>query len=178
MRVALLDDATVPAPKHLKAHPFASNDLLGSIYPPKTRVIHSPGEGTTCTLGYAVTQGGARKLLRQFGLETFNKQWDLMLQDWCRGAYLPDTAPSGHIKPKIERADRVPKCLTVQPPLISHHFSKGGSSDIRGQGGGYARGTGTPYVRLSTRYNMENLVYGETTNGLEDQLPDDGKPIW
>ncbi|KAI0203255.1 hypothetical protein F4808DRAFT_467357 [Astrocystis sublimbata] len=77
----------------------------------------------------------------------------------------------------------VPICLTVQPPLFSHRYAgeKGGASvsDIRGQGGGMARGKkGTPYVRLSVQENMARLEAGYPVGGLVDQLPDDGEPLW
>ncbi|KAK7962856.1 uncharacterized protein PG986_003681 [Apiospora aurea] len=96
LRVVVADDPTVPAPRHLKPHPFASHDALGELYPPHTRVVHAASSpGTACTLAYAVSQRGARKLLWQFGLEDFSSQWDLMLGDWCAGGYVDRTTPNG-----------------------------------------------------------------------------------
>lgn len=163
VRIVIPNDETVPAPEHLRPHPFAPLDALGDEYPPHTRVVHA-SNGTVCTLAYAISQRAARKLLWRFGLETFTTGWDLMLRDWCDGAYqngtteVPDTTD--------------PVCLTVQPPLFSHHLSKPGSSDIQGLGGGYARKTGAPYIRLSVRLNMAKLAAGAALEDLEDQWPD------
>lgn len=89
LRVVVPDDPSVPAPQHLKPHPFASHDALGELYPPHTRVVHAAASPrTACTLAYAVSQRGARKLLWQFGLEDFSSQWDLMLGNWCAGGYV------------------------------------------------------------------------------------------
>ncbi|KAK8852203.1 glycosyltransferase family 25 protein [Apiospora arundinis] len=89
LRVVIGDDPTVPAPRHLKPHPFAFHDAIGQLYPPHTRVVHAAASPTTaCTLAYAVSQRGARKLLWQFGLEDFASQWDLMLGNWCSGGYV------------------------------------------------------------------------------------------
>ena len=163
VRVVISNDYTVPAPEHLRPHPFASLDPLGEQYPPHTRVVHA-SNGTVCTLAYAVSQQAARKLLWRFGLETFTTGWDLMLRDWCDGNY-----QSGS---KEASDPRSPMCLTVQPPLFSHYFSGPGSSDIQGLGGGYARKKGTPYVRLSVRMNMAKLASGAPTEELEDQWPE------
>ncbi|KAK8061666.1 hypothetical protein PG994_008032 [Apiospora phragmitis] len=99
LRVVVPDDPTVPAPRHLKPHPFASHDALGELYPPHTRVVHATtSPGTACTLAYAVSQRGARKLLWQFGLEDFSSQWDLMLGSWCAGGYVGGKTQDENIK--------------------------------------------------------------------------------
>ncbi|KAI0863464.1 hypothetical protein F4860DRAFT_468345 [Xylaria cubensis] len=170
LTISIPDDATVPAPKHLKPHPFALPDKLGEVYPPHTRIVHAVN-GNVCSLAYAVSQTGARKLLRRFRRKGFVDQWDLMLRDYCMGEY-----------EEGEKNDGPPVCLTVQPPLISHHYAgeEGASvSDIRGQGGGLARGKkGTPYVRLSVQENLSRLVAGFPMHELVDQLPDAGDPLW
>ncbi|KAI8961781.1 glycosyltransferase family 25 protein [Daldinia sp. FL1419] len=162
LRIEIPGDETVPVPKHLKPHPFALKDKLGELYPPHTRVVHA-SSGNVCTLAYAVSHQGARKLLSQFD-DHYDAQWDLMLQRWCEGKYTT--------------TDKLGVCLTVQPPLFSHHYAKGGASNILSQGGGYAKGTGTPYIRLSVRQNIDRLVAGAREGELVDQLPDDGDPIW
>jgi len=163
LRVTIPGDTTVPEPKHLKPHPFASPDPLGAHFPPHTRVVHA-ASGTICTQAYAVSQSGARKLLYQFGLETFTTGWDLMLRDWCDGIYMDEGD---------DVAGRRPQCVAVQPPLFSHYFfNKDGSSDIQAQGGGYLHRTGSQYVRLSVRRNFRELVNGEPVARLTDQWPD------
>lgn len=181
LRVAISGDDTVPAPKHLKPHPFALQDKLGELYPPHTRVIHA-SSGTVCSLAYAVSHQGARKLLREFDSH-YDAQWDLMLQKWCEGGYHLRGRSNPKSDPDTDDVDPEdqgirPICVTVQPPLFSHHFAKGGTSNIQGQGGGYAKGTGTSYIRFSVQENMERLIVGAPASELIDQMPDDGDPIW
>ncbi|KAK4170981.1 family 25 putative glycosyltransferase [Triangularia setosa] len=158
LRVTIPNDVTVPDPKHLKAHPFALQDSLAREHPPHTRVVHASYK-TTCTQAYAVSQRGARKLLYHFGLKTLTAGWDLMLGDWCDGLYSQGKGPV---------------CVTVQPPLFSHHYGKGAASDITAPGGGFVNKDKemTPYVRLSVRVNMERLVQGLGIEGLVDQWGD------
>ncbi|KAI1747265.1 hypothetical protein F4782DRAFT_521924 [Xylaria castorea] len=189
LTISIPDDETVPAPKHLKPHPFALHDKLSEAYPAHTRIVHA-ADGNVCSLAYAVSRTGARKLLRRFGRDGFVDQWDLMLRDYCMGEY-EDRGGDGSGKVGDEEEEEggnggppppPPVCLTVQPPLISHHYAgeEGASvSNIRGQGGGFARGKkGTPYVRLSVQENLSRLVAGFPVYKLIDQLPDDGDPLW
>ncbi|KAI2615056.1 glycosyltransferase family 25 protein [Hypoxylon sp. NC1633] len=183
LKITIPGDETVPAPKHLKPHPFSLQDKLGDEYPPHTRVVHAANKNV-CTLAYAVSRQGARKLLLDF-VVNFESQWDLMLQKWCEGGYDveressrtgPELDSDG--KTTYERREATPVCLTVQPPLISHRYAKGGASDIQSQGGGYAKGTGTPYIRLSVQENLQRLTAGVPESQIVDQLPDNGKTIW
>ncbi|KAK3938620.1 hypothetical protein QBC46DRAFT_439812 [Diplogelasinospora grovesii] len=174
-RVIIPNDLTVPVPKHLKPHPFALQDSeIAELYPAHTRLVHV-SHGTTCTQAYAVSQAGARKLLWQFGLQSLTTGWDLMLRDWCDGNYTTTTT--------TDSKRYKPVCVTVQPPLFSHHFGKGpaAASDITAPGGGFANSNDkkemSPYIRLSVRLNMRRLlVQGDNTGigegALEDQYPD------
>lgn len=162
LRVTIPDDSTVPSPKHLRPHPFALQDSLAKQYPAHTRVVHA-SSGTTCTQAYAVSQAGARKLLWRFGLQTLTTGWDLMLRDWCDGSYA-STAESVMVEASPDNNKReAPVCVTVQPPLFSHHYGKGAASDIMAPGGGFVNNEKemTPYIRVSVRLNMERLVHGK-----------------
>jgi hypothetical protein len=171
LTVVMGNDETVPAPKHLKRHPLADRtDKIASLFPPHVRLIHE-SRNTVGIQAYAVSQRGARRLLWQFGLETFTNGYDLMLRDWCDGAYETDW--------EQER----PVCLTVQPPLISHYFPKGGSSDIGGVGGGYMRRVGSCFIRYSVKNNLGRIFSKgnrktEQIDGLQDQWPDEGPGPW
>ncbi|KAK4140582.1 uncharacterized protein C8A04DRAFT_39802 [Dichotomopilus funicola] len=164
LRVTIADDPTVPSAAHLKPHPFALQDALADVYPAHTRVVHA-ASGTACTQAYAVSQQGARKLLWQFGLQTLTTGWDLMLRDWCDGFY---PASEGAREDDFEddaageQGRKHPMCVTVQPPLFSHHYGRGAASDIMAPGGGFVNREKemTPYVRQSVRLNMERLVRG------------------
>ncbi|KAH9895375.1 glycosyltransferase family 25 protein [Xylariomycetidae sp. FL2044] len=218
LRVSLPRDPTVPVAAHLKAHRFARPDALGAAYEPHTRVVHAVS-GNACTLAYAVSARGARKMMWRLGVEDENGelekyQWDLMVRDWCQGEFEPGGGGGGVGGHEVDglrhgiykrrggserggasaRGEKgsdeeeedgagaaAPVCLTVQPPLFSHYYTKGSSSDIMAQGGGYAKGeemTGSPYIRVSVRKNLGRLSAGRPFAELEDQLPDDGKGIW
>ncbi|KAL8388315.1 hypothetical protein RB595_009318 [Gaeumannomyces hyphopodioides] len=180
--ITIQDDETVPAPRHLRPHPFADRlDRLATAHPPRTRVVHA-SRGTTCTLGYAVSQSGARKLLWRFGVDTFTTGFDLMLRDLCDGRYHADPGGDGENGVKGGgheaeqwRARRRPVCLTVQPPLFSHFSSGRGDagSDIQGVGGGYMQRSGSQYIRLSVKQNLGRLIEGAPFEELVDQWPDD-----
>jgi hypothetical protein len=199
LKIAIRNDISVPSPKHLKPHPFALRDKLAVVYPAQTRIVHAVN-GNACSLAYAVSQRGARKLLWRFLREGFVYQWDMMLRDYCMGEY-EDEEGDGRGERGKEGGTRGKEsvslvCLTVQPPLISHHYAGEGSakvgggggggggggasvSNIRGQGGGFARGKkGTPYVRLSVQANLRRLTTGFPMDELVDQLPDDGNTLW
>ncbi|KAI0597216.1 glycosyltransferase family 25 protein [Biscogniauxia sp. FL1348] len=196
--VALPDDPTVPEPRHLKPHPFALRDGLGTAFAPHTRAVHAARGGTACSLAYAVSGRGARRIARAFHHHNYNYnqnqnqnrkenqnqnrnhngnkedekryyQWDLMLRDWCQGDGEENGEEYG------EEGEEPPVCITVQPPLVSHYYSAGdggGGSDIRGLGGGYAHSAGSPYIRLSVRGNLERLAAGVPEGELVDQWPD------
>jgi len=169
LKVTIPSDPTVPAPEHLKPHPFALQDALGEKYPPHTRIVHA-SSATTCTQAYAVSQKGAQKLLWQFGLQTLSNGWDFMLKDWCDGAYVNTHDLDGSDDKPIVLV-RGPMCVTVQPPLFSHHYGKGAASDITAPGGGFINKDKemSPYIRLSVRLNMGRLVKGASFVNLVDQ---------
>jgi hypothetical protein len=184
--LTLPNDSTVPMPKYLKAHPFQDAlDPLASAYPPHTRIYHRASGGELCTIAYAVSQRGARRLLHQFGLKKWDTIFDSALGQWCAGQDekpKPGSANGGKSddqqhplvgvsKEKSEKVmDRV--CLTSQPPIFAHHHPKSGESDIGGLGGGYARKYETKYLRYSVRMNLETIVQGEEGAPLKDQWPD------
>ncbi|KAF1841169.1 glycosyltransferase family 25 protein [Cucurbitaria berberidis CBS 394.84] len=171
------NDPTVPIPKHLKAHPFQGGpDPLATAYPPHTRIYHRSTGGELCTVGYAVTQRGARRLLHQFGLAGWNGIFDSELGRWCAG-FDPDMGaqfPPTKLAPETERKGRKERvCVTSQPPIFAHHHPLQGESDIGGLGGGYARAYETKYLRYSVRMNLERLVQGRVgERELVDQWPD------
>ena len=159
--LTLPNDDTVPLPKYLKAHPFQSTtDPLASAYPPHTRIYHRGTGGLLCTVGYAVSQRGARRILHQFGLKNWNDIYDSELGRWC--------ASDDMVGKEGKRAkDRV--CITSQPPIFAHHHPLNGESDIGGLGGGYARKYETKYLRFSVRMNLEKLI--RASKKLVDQWP-------
>ncbi|CAI9633766.1 unnamed protein product [Alternaria burnsii] len=176
------NDFTVPSAQHLKAHPFQGDpDALGTTFPPHTRIYHQATGGTLCTVSYAVSQRGARRLLHQFGVSGWNGIFDSELGRWCAGND-PDMgrqAQNSHTTVEgggigVNGDERV--CVTVQPPIFAHHHPNNGESDIGGLGGGYAKRYETKYLKYSVRMNLAALigrVGGEgDTEGLVDQWPD------
>jgi len=129
-----------------------------SVYPNHTRVITFASEGT-CSLAYAVSQRGARRLLYDIGLVKLDNPLDITLREWC--SEHPETT-----RPE----DR--KCLTVLPQLFDTHNPAGtASSDVSPEGeGGYRDKGGTANIRWSVRMNMDQILEGRTD--YLDQYPD------
>lgn len=147
------DDETVPQQQHIDGLPD-----LKRQYPNHTRVYHHVQEGI-CSLGYAVTQKGARQLLYEAGLKPFNVAYDILLLWFCDGAEQEGRAYHD--------------CLTMQPSLFQHHRPAGpksAESDISSHGDGYEKDARTTVVRHSVRLNAEELMEGGTN--FIDQYPD------
>ncbi|CAO2655949.1 Nn.00g047520.m01.CDS01 [Neocucurbitaria sp. VM-36] len=172
-RLMLLDDPTVPKPINLRPSHTAPLDSISSIYPPHTRIYHRT-QGTLCTLAYAVTQRGARKILYEHGLRNLDKGYDFALSEWCDGL----------TKNMGER----PLCLTSSPPIctynitsicmetagtvanfnngtVSHFWPEsgkagGGKSDIMDVGAGGVE-SGSAYIVRSVRGELERSIEGE-----------------
>ncbi|OTA60325.1 glycosyltransferase family 25 protein [Hypoxylon sp. EC38] len=156
-RVVHLDDATTPQKRHLWtiSNPYDLKDQ----YPEHTRVVHHVQDGC-CSLAYAVTQMGARRILREVGLKDMNEPFDLQLKSFCEGSGKPVRGPHN--------------CLTVQPGLFHIHFSAGPkdvNSDISDHGEGFQHES-TSMVRHSVRLNADALLDGRMDD-LVDQLPDE-----
>ncbi|KAH6635969.1 hypothetical protein F5144DRAFT_591275 [Chaetomium tenue] len=153
-RIIRAADATVAPPKNLWT--FNIPFTLKKDYPPHTRAYHHVQEGV-CTLGYAVSQKGARKLLYEVGLKGVDAAFDLLLRYYCEGE-------------KGRAAGR--QCLTTQPGLFQHHRPAGPASamsDIGDHGDGWRERGMTDMVRWSVRLNAEVLLEGGTEFG--DQFP-------
>ena len=163
-RAVFADDITVPQTQHLSAYnrltfDYSSGELEQS-YPNHTRIVHHSA-GTACTLAYAVTQLGARRMLYDFGLRLLNGQYDLMLSQYCDG----------------KNGRQYHNCLTIQPALIKHHrpaIAKSGLSDISSHSPGDDNFTlsesFTNHIRVSSRINLQGLLEGDET--LIDSYPD------
>lgn len=158
-RAIIPEDQTVPAPQHIKMQ-FGDDELVQQ-YPAHTRVA-SHVSGNTCTLAYALSLPGARRLLYELGVNKMTGPTDLMLNAVCTGSE--------------GRTTRT--CLTVQPQLFQHHRPvgpKGKYSDIADHSGEYNKKAFTRNVRWSTRINFANLLDGkiEYVDSYEDGEPAD-----
>jgi hypothetical protein len=96
-------DITVPEKSYLST--ITNPDPLTAQYPDHTRVVHHVSEGI-CSLGYAITQAGARRLLHDIGLFDVTAPYDILLRQFCEG--------SGGRK--------YHNCLTMQPSLFNHQY--------------------------------------------------------
>ncbi|TVY82973.1 hypothetical protein LSUE1_G007461 [Lachnellula suecica] len=153
-RVLHFNDQTVPEREYMGSisDPFE----LKEQYPSHTRVTHHASDGI-CSLGYAVTQAGARSLLYWLGLMEMNANYDIMLRSVCEG-----TSGKGYHT-----------CLTVQPGLFHHHRPAGNKSfesDISPHGNEYREKAMTDNIQKSVRMNFEGLLKGKTD--FENQFPD------
>ncbi|OAQ59068.2 glycosyltransferase family 25 protein [Pochonia chlamydosporia 170] len=153
-RVVKKNDVSVPPKKDLWSfnQPFSLLDE----YPPQTRVVHHSEMGV-CALAYAVSQQGARKILREIALKPATDAIDILLRFYCEGT---------HGRTKQE-------CITVNPTLFSHHRTAGPmrhASNIGDHGDGYRQKALTDMIRLSVRLNAEVILNGSTA--YIDQFPD------
>ncbi|KAK7422149.1 hypothetical protein QQZ08_009617 [Neonectria magnoliae] len=154
-RVVLKDDETVPAKQYLLSHvkPYTFRDE----YPDHTRVMHHAYEGL-CSLAYAVTQRGAREILREIALKDPTTPVDIMIRWFC-------TAVHGR---------RHHNCLAVQPPIFNPHRTRGPKGDTsnidsKWEGDGWWDTAETRMTRWSVRLNADRIIAGEE---MVDQFPD------
>ncbi|KAK4139493.1 glycosyltransferase [Dichotomopilus funicola] len=161
-RIIRRDDETVAPRKNLWTLniPFT----LKENYPDHTRAYHHVQEGV-CTLGYALTQRGARRLLHEVGLKDVSTAYDLLLRYFCEGE-------------KGRKAGR--QCLTTQPSLFHHHRMIGPMnimSDIGDHGDAFRETAMTDMVRWSVRLNADVLMDGRTdfVNQYPDDVPGDAE---
>jgi hypothetical protein len=135
-------DSTVPPPEHTRgfqnfsAHPY-------------TRWVHTTG-GPICSFAYALSQQGARKVLFDLSVDHLAGPFDNALAGLCRW---------GRGKERLGM-----RCLSVTPPLFSHHRAKGavnGDSDIQSIGTEELREVGaTENIVWSARRNIRNNLAG------------------
>ncbi|KAI5456865.1 hypothetical protein BGZ63DRAFT_516478 [Mariannaea sp. PMI_226] len=156
-RVIHLNDETVAQKQYLYSvtPPFT----LVDDYPHHTRAVNHVQDGV-CTLGYAVSQRGARKLLHDVGLMDLERPIDILLAYFCTG----DHGRSFHT------------CLGIQPGIFQHHRAAGpinASSDIGDHGAGFREKSNTDMIRWSVLLNADEILNGGTN--FSDQLPDDKK---
>lgn len=150
------DDSSVPEPQFL--HSWMKNEMTPlAIYPHHTRVVMRQSTTPVCSLAYAISQRGARKLLYSLGLSKFDSPYDVMLRAWCQGS----DGNEQHI------------CPAVLPQLFDHYKrqgSKTGDSDISETSQENREKAETLNIRWSVRLNMEKILRGDTD--YDDQYPD------
>ncbi|KAF6821446.1 glycosyltransferase family 25 protein [Colletotrichum plurivorum] len=154
-RIIHANDVTVAPKKNLWT--FNIPFTLKESYPEHTRAVHHAQEGV-CTLGYAVSQQGARRLLHEVALKDVGDAVDILLRFFCEGA----------------KGRKPHNCLTTQPALFHHHRAAGpmsSMSDIGNHGDGFRETAMTDMVRWSVRLNADALLEGRTD--FVDQYPDD-----
>jgi hypothetical protein len=143
-RVVILNDQTVPEHQHLDME-YGGNDLIQQ-YPAHTRVV-SRARLNTCSLGYGISQGGARRLLWELGTRLMSDTNDIMFRHVCDGV----------------EGRELGVCLSVQPQLFQHHRPVGprtGFSDIFDHGSGLNDYAYTRNIRWSIRLNFRQLISG------------------
>ena len=146
------NDPSVPEPQYL--HSWNENERTPlERYPAHTRVVMRESTVPVCSLGYALSQRGARKLLYTVGLQKFDAPFDVMLRSWCQDASVI--------------------CPGVIPQLFDHYRRQGPKkldSDISKPAEGYRDKALTLNIRWSVRLNVEKILRGETD--YDDQYPD------
>lgn len=156
-RVIHHDDVTVPPKKNLWS--LNSPFVLVEDYPEHTRAVSHAQEGL-CTLGYAVSQAGARKLLADTALKPPKDAFDFLLRFFCDGTH----GRNHH------------NCLGVQPALFNLFKPAGpvsAESDIGPPREGFRHESSSEMVRWSVRLNLDQLMEGRAD--FVDQYPDDNE---
>ncbi|EGX88667.1 Glycosyl transferase, family 25 [Cordyceps militaris CM01] len=145
-RVIHTDDATVP-PSGLWSFAPKPHTLIED-YPKRTRAVHHVSNGV-CSLGYAVTQQGARGLLREIGLREVKDPLDILLRFYCMGL----------------AGRRKHNCIAAQPPIFNHHRPvgpKSSNSNIGDHGTEFQNEPHTDMVQWSVRLNADAIMDGQT----------------
>ncbi|KAL0943085.1 uncharacterized protein CTRU02_200972 [Colletotrichum truncatum] len=154
-RIIHTNDVTVAPKKNLWT--FNIPFTLKEKYPEHTRAVHHAQEGV-CTLGYAVSQRGARKLLHEVALKDVSDAYDILLRFFCEGA----------------KGRKPHNCIATQPALF-HHYRPAGPlssmSDIGNHGDGFRETSMSDMIRWSVRLNADAILEGKTE--YADQYPDD-----
>ncbi|KAK5096080.1 hypothetical protein LTR70_001490 [Exophiala xenobiotica] len=127
-------------------------------YPNRTRLYLSQPSDGVCSIAYAVSQQGARRILLELGIERADKAMDLMLQDFCQGGW-----DGGLPHP----------CWGVLPPLFEQYRPAGleskdsdivtGSDEVRFRVDGF-----TANIQQSVRMNARKLL-AEPVGEVVDQ---------
>ena len=160
------DDPTVPEVKHLKSWDETAISPLKD-YPPHTRLVMPQKQGV-CSLAYAVSQAGARKLLYAVGLQRLEGPFDIMLREFCEGTNNGNAKRNNN-----DGSNRSNRCMGVLPQLFDHHRRVGhtnSDSDISPDSGQFRDKAYTYNIRQSVRINMPRLLEGIVD--YIDQWPD------
>ena len=147
------NDDTVPEKRYMWSlnNPFT----LINKFPQHARAVHHVQEGV-CSLGYAVSQHGARRLLEEIALKDVSAAYDILLRFFCEGA----------------KGRKHHTCLTTEPGLFHHHHAigyKSAASDIGNHGKAFVKHASTDVVRWSTRLNLDTIMAGGKI--FHDQYP-------
>jgi hypothetical protein len=148
--------------------PKDSKPCVGPCLKPDERVVQEGGS-PVCTVGYAVSQQGARKMMARLGassLVDIDAQIDPEMTEMCRGSPHPNGAGG------MENI----RCLVPSPAYIKPHKARGltaGDSDIQNSSSAEVREVGLSRgLTWSTRLNFGNLVDGKE---MESQYLKDPK---
>ncbi|KAJ4163380.1 hypothetical protein LMH87_005114 [Akanthomyces muscarius] len=153
-RVIHRDDKTVAPKDNLWSinKPFT----LKEDYPAHTRAVSHAQEGV-CTLGYALSHRGARRIMQEVALKPVTDAYDILLRFFCEGTH----------------GRKKGVCLAPQPPYFHHHRPAGpmaAMSDIGDHEGEFRKQPMTDMVRWSVRLNSDLIIDGRTD--YVEQYPD------
>ena len=150
------NDPTVPEKQYLHSWDMEEPTPLG-IFPHHTRVVMAQVGEPVCSLGYAISQKGARSILYNLGLRALDAPFDVSLRYWCQG----------------NKGNEQHNCPGVIPQLFDHYRRKGPKSrdsDINAKGSAVREKPETLNIRWSVRLNMVKLLRGDTS--YDEQYPD------
>ena len=164
------DDSVPPAFDNVRltrSIPKDSKPCVGPCLEPDERIVQEGGS-PVCTVGYAVSQQGARKMMARLGassLVDLDAQIDPQMTRMCRG----DQHKYG-----AGGVDSI-RCLVPSPAYIKPHKARGptrGDSDIQNKSSSDFRKVGLSQGLVwSTRLNFGNLVDGKVMESQYLQDP-------
>ncbi|CAK1357441.1 hypothetical protein CB0940_07823 [Cercospora beticola] len=141
---AAYHDITVPPIEKMKLRGKFKNELKDA-YGECTRIVSHTAD-PLCSIAYAVSQRGARKLVYEMGVHKLDAAADLMFAWACDGVH----------------GRKMHNCLTVNPQIFNQHRAAGPMSKASNiqHYTGKIRHSSTENVMYGTKVNFEALVNG------------------
>lgn len=138
-RVVHTGDVTVPRREVVSTD--GGPPTLIVDYPDHTRLTHHV-HVPVCSVAYAVSQRGARRILYELSIRNYTSEYNNMLREMCDGEEMRTVKLT---------------CLTTQPALFTHWWPRGirkKESDIDSNRDGWREVGESKNIRWSVRMNM------------------------
>lgn len=156
------DPTTPPVNQYWSLDQDSDRGIAYRHYANQTRLYLSQPTDQVCTIAYAVSQEGARKILLELGLERISQEYDLSLGELCQGNL------GGLDGPAVQLA-----CFGVMPSIFSSHWPAGPESrdsNIADHGSKFRDVGISLNLQRSVRINARKILAG-LSHEIIDQYP-------